>query len=120
MREIILMVNTQQQVPNYMASLRKEILESLQISLKKDNSMLSRGQRHTEHVSNNQERNREQTKNHHYNTTQMPYIPTAPVVLSRKKICRNTRETERAGEHKQTGMEQALYTEQSKATGSST
>lgn len=50
----------------------------------------------------------------------MPYIPTAPVVLSRKKICRNTRETERAGEHKQTGMEQALYTEQSKATGSST
>lgn len=37
-----------------------------------------------------------------------------------KKICRNTRGTERAGEHKQTGMEQALYTEQSKATGSST
>lgn len=37
-----------------------------------------------------------------------------------KKICRNTRGTEKAGEHKQTGMEQALYTEQSKATGSST
>lgn len=52
----------------------------------------------------------------------MPYISTALVVLSRKKkkICRNTRGTERAGEHEQTGTEQALYTEKSKATGSST